>query len=88
MAHREVRGSVPEANAKQARRELGAYFRFYNGQRPHRGLTYRTPAEVFHQVRNATGNGSKVTEGLPERVLVSLPGAAGLSLSSTPVLSN
>ena len=33
------------ADAKEARRELGAYFRFYNDQRPHQALGYRTPAE-------------------------------------------
>ena len=43
------------ANAVDARRELGAYFRFYNDQRPHQALGYRTPAEVFHEARNATG---------------------------------
>ena len=26
---------------------LDAYFRFYNTQRPHQALDYRTPAEVF-----------------------------------------
>ena len=36
------------ANAIEARRELGAYFRFYYDQRPHQALGYRTPAEVFH----------------------------------------
>ena len=71
------------ANASEARRELGAYLRFYNDQRPHQALGYRTPAEVFHEARNATVDRSKVTEGPPERVLVSLAGAAGLSLNST-----
>ena len=37
------------ADAKEARRELGAYFQFYNDQRPHQALGYRTPAEVYHQ---------------------------------------
>ena len=36
------------ANSSEARRELGAYFRFYNDQRPHQALGYRTPAEMFH----------------------------------------
>ena len=76
------------ANPSEARRELSAYFRFYNDQRPHQALGYRTPAEVFHEARNATGDRSKVTEGPPERVLVSSAGAAGLSLNSTPALSN
>ena len=76
------------ANASEARRELGAYLRFYNNQRPHQALGYWTPAEVFHEARNATGDRSNVTEGPPERVLVSLAGAAGLSLNPTSVLSN
>ena len=37
------------ANATEARRELSAYFRFYNDQRPHQALGYRTPAAVFHE---------------------------------------
>ena len=36
------------ANATEARRELGEYFRFYNNRRPHQALGYRTPAEVFY----------------------------------------
>ena len=42
-------------DAKEARRELGAYFRFYNDQRPHQALGYRTPAEVYHQAMNVQG---------------------------------
>ena len=34
-------------DGRQARTELEAYFRFYNAQRPHQALSYRTPAEVF-----------------------------------------
>ena len=70
-------------SVSEARRQLGAYFRFYNNQRPHQALGYRTPAEVFHQVRNAPAEESKVTEDPPEQVLVSSAGAAGLSLNST-----
>ena len=76
------------AKASEARRELGACLRFYNDQRPHQALGYRTPAEVFREARNATGDRSKVTEGPPEWVSVSWPGSAGLSLNSTSVLSN
>ena len=36
------------ANSSEARREQGAYFRFYNDQRPHQALGYWTPAEMFH----------------------------------------
>ena len=78
MADGEVRGGIPEtyANAVEARRELGTYFRFHN-----------TPSEVFHQARNAPGKESKMTEDAPEPVLVSSDGAAGLSLDSTSILS-
>ena len=74
--------------AAEPRKELEAYFHFYNNQRPHQALGYRTPAQVFHETKNATGDSSKVTEDPPERVLISSAEAAGLSLNSTPVLSN
>jgi len=32
---------------EEARRELGKYFRFYNEQRLHQSLDYRTPAEAY-----------------------------------------
>ena len=59
------------ANATEARRELSAYFRFYNDQRPHQALGYRTPAEVFHEARNAAVDRSKVTEGPLEKTRTS-----------------
>ncbi len=34
--------TVPELDAG-----LAAYFRFYNGERPHQSLAYRTPAEIY-----------------------------------------
>ena len=36
-------------NVGEARRELGAYFRFYNHRRPHQALGYRTPAAVYYR---------------------------------------
>ena len=80
------------ADATEARRELGVYFRFYNGQRPHQALGYRTPGEVFQEAMpeamNVPGQESKQRRCSPEPVLVSLTGTAGLSLNSTSVLSN
>jgi putative transposase len=32
---------------KEAYRGLGEYFRYYNGERPHQGLGYQTPAAVY-----------------------------------------
>ena len=40
------------AYAKEARRELGAYFRFYNDQRPHQALGYRTSGQSAKPVCN------------------------------------
>jgi putative transposase len=39
--------TVPEARA-----QLGAYFRFYNEDRPHEALGYRTPQEVYYGTRS------------------------------------
>ena len=39
--------SVPEARAG-----IGAYLSFYNNERPHQTLEYRTPAQVFEEGRN------------------------------------
>ena len=36
------------SNGLEAKAGLDDYFRFYNTQRPHRALGYRTPAEVFN----------------------------------------
>ena len=72
------------ANATEARRELSAYLRFYNDQRPHQALGYRTPAEVFHQVTDVGEERAVQAKKSPiDQTLVSLAGAAGLSLNST-----
>lgn len=34
-------------NPRQARQNLSAYLSFYNGERPHQSLDYRTPTEVY-----------------------------------------
>jgi len=34
---------------------LGRYFGFYNGERPHQALGYRTPAQVYQDGRRQTG---------------------------------
>ena len=77
------------ASASEAKRELGAYFRFYNGQRPHQALGYRTP---FHQAINVQINVQEEDWGQrrcpPESALVSSERSAGLSLNSASTLSN
>ncbi len=37
-------------DGREARIGLGNYFRFYNTERPHQALGYRTPAEVFTSI--------------------------------------
>ena len=76
------------ASAGEARRELGAYFRFYNDQRPHQALGYRTPGEVFSEGRAPQNEESTVGRWSPEADVVSYAGAAGPSLNSALILSN
>ena len=76
------------ANTLEARRGLGEYFRFYNNQRPHQALGYRTPAEVFHGDQMAREEESKERSCSQGPVLVSYGGATGPSLNSALILSN
>ncbi len=76
------------ADTREARRELGAYFRSYNDQRPHQALGYRTPPEVFHQAINVQEEDWRQRRYPPESALVSSERSAGLSLNSATTLSN
>jgi len=69
-------------DARDARIGLGNYFRFYNTERPHQALGYRTPAEVFTSTPvDATSRG--MVESLtPEPLRI-----AGPTLNITPILS-
>ena len=40
------------ASPKEARRQLTPYLKFYNSERPHQALSYRTPAEVYFGSEN------------------------------------
>ncbi len=68
-------------DAREARVGLSNYFRFYNNQRPHQALGYRTPAEVFG-TPVATIKGG-VVESLEQEPI----GLAGPDLNFTPILS-
>ena len=65
------------ASAGEARRELGGYFRFYNDQRPHQALGYRTPGEVFSEGQAPQNEESTVGRWSPEADGVCYAGAAG-----------
>ncbi len=49
-------------NGTEARKGIGAYLAFYNQERPHQALGYRSPGQVFHAVS-------------PQRCLLELPRA-------------
>jgi len=69
-------------DARDARRGLGSYFRFYNTERPHQALGYRTPAEVY------TPTPVEVTEkGMVESLKPDPQRIAGPSLNIVPILS-
>ena len=69
-------------NAVKARRELGAYFRFYNDLRPHQALGYRTPAEVFHREQEVGEEESNARRCSPRTG--SVPMAGGSEPHLTP----
>ena len=41
----------------EARAGIGSYLAFYNGERPHQALSYRTPEEVYRSTRTTTAVG-------------------------------
>ena len=69
-------------DGREARTGIRDYFRFYNTQRPHQALGYRTPAEVYASIP---------VETTEERVIESsTPGSlrtAGPALNIAPSLS-
>jgi len=57
------------ASPKEAYRQLADYIRFYNFQRPHQALDYRTPAQVFGVNRFADWRCSASLQNLPHPVI-------------------
>lgn len=47
------------ATMSEARTGLGEYFTFYNGERPHQGLEYRTSDEVY---ASGCGGGARIVD--------------------------
>jgi len=47
-------------DGREARVGIGAYFRFYNTQRPHQALGHHTPAKVFPSSPEETTHGDLV----------------------------
>ena len=76
------------SNGREAKAGLEAYLHFYNTQRPHQALGYRTPAEVFSGDSVQSDEQSKERRWPPTRALVDLGKTAGPSLNIAPILSN
>ena len=76
------------SNGREARAGLDAYFHFYNNQRPHQALEYRTPAEVFNGDSGSSTKPPRGTRKSPTRALAITGKTAGLSLSFAPNLSS
>jgi len=76
------------SGGREAKAGLDAYFHFYNYQRPHQALGYRTPAEVSYGDLALSDERSINGKWTPSRALADLGKTAGLSLSFAPNLSN
>ena len=76
------------SGGREAKAGIDAYFRFYNTQRPHQALGYRTPAEVLNDNREESTQQTEERRWPSDRELDSDPGAMGLSLNFAPSLSN
>jgi len=69
-------------DGKEARFGLGNYFRFYNSERPHQALGYRTPYEVFNLTPVELANKGMLESLTPDPLRI-----AGPSLDFIPILS-
>ncbi len=69
-------------DGRDARIGLGNYFRFYNTERPHQALGYRTPAEVFASIPVAVTSGGMVESLTPVPLRIAEP-----NLNIAPILS-
>jgi len=74
-------------DGREARISLGNYFRFYNTERPHQALSYRTPAEVFIPTPTQVAT---IKGGMVESLVTGVTGPlriAGANLNIAPFLS-
>jgi putative transposase len=69
-------------DGRDARAGIGDYFRFYNAERPHQALGYRTPAEVFTSILVEVTQG-----GMVESLTTDPLRTAGPALNIAPILS-
>jgi len=60
-------------DGRDARAGLGDYFRFYNTDRPHQALGYRTPAEVFTSIPVEVINRGMVESLISDTLRIAVP---------------
>jgi putative transposase len=68
-------------DGREARISLGEYFHFYNTNRPHQSLGYRTPEEVY------AGAMENTCKNVVKSMVPNTVGMAGFSLNKAPNLS-
>jgi len=69
-------------DGRDARISLGNYFRFYNTERPHQALGYRTPGEVFNSIPVEATSRGMIESLTPDPLRI-----AGPNLNTAPILS-
>jgi len=69
-------------DGKEARAGIGAYFCFYNTERPHQALGYRTPAEIFNSIPVEDTSVGMVESLTPDPLRIAEP-----NLNIAPILS-
>jgi len=69
-------------DGRDARSGIGDYFRFYNTERPHQALGYRTPAKVYTATQVELTNG-----GMVESLTLDPSRIAESNLNIAPILS-
>ncbi|MBU2008223.1 MAG: integrase core domain-containing protein, partial [Chloroflexi bacterium] len=69
-------------DGRDARIGIGDYFRFYNTERPHQALGYRTPAEAYASIPMEATEGGMIESSPPDTLRT-----AGPTLNMTPILS-
>jgi putative transposase len=60
-------------DGREAKIGLGNYFRFYNTERPHQALNYRTPAEVFKSILIEFTNGGMIESFILDPLRIAVP---------------
>ena len=69
-------------DGRDARISLGNYFHFYNTERPHQALGYRTPAQVFASTPVEATSTGMVESLTPDPLRIAVP-----TLNTAPILS-